>query len=64
MYQVVEYMGEPECEVDFCERCGNCLACHGEPCWSGGIDNGPHIYPARLRAGAAVTSWTVGGTVE
>jgi hypothetical protein len=41
--------GEAHCGVDFCERCGDCLACYGgENCWEGGIDNGSHIWPAVL----------------
>ena len=37
----------PECGEDFCGRCGDCLACYGgETCWDGGVDNGPHVWPA------------------
>ena len=27
-------MGEPECGVDFCDVCGDCLACYDCPCSS------------------------------
>lgn len=35
----------PICGVDFCDSCGDCLSCHGdEPCWDGGVNNGPHMW--------------------
>ena len=24
------FIGEPECGVDFCDQCGDCLYCHGD----------------------------------
>jgi hypothetical protein len=35
----------PRCGEDFCDRCGDCLACYGsENCWAGGVDNGSHVW--------------------
>ena len=37
----VEYA--PECGVDFCDRCGDCLSCYrGDPCYLN--DDGPHRW--------------------
>lgn len=31
---VLEENGEPECGVDFCDVCGDCLSCYiGDPCY-------------------------------
>ena len=27
---------DPVCGVNFCDECGDCLACHAERCWDGG----------------------------
>lgn len=37
-YRDVE-MGEPTCGQDFCDDCGDCLACqpHGEEAWCSGV---------------------------
>lgn len=35
---------EPNCGEDFCDRCGDCLACSDETCWNGGRDNGSHRW--------------------
>jgi hypothetical protein len=32
---------EPECGEDFCDRCGDCLACYGDGCYTGGDDPDP-----------------------
>jgi hypothetical protein len=34
----------PKCGEDFCDRCGDCLACESDTCWYGGYDNGPHLW--------------------
>jgi hypothetical protein len=34
---------KPECGVDFCDRCGDCLSCYGgDPCCPN--DDGPHRW--------------------
>lgn len=33
----------PECGRDFCDACGDCLACYGgDPCWP--RHKGPHLW--------------------
>jgi hypothetical protein len=40
----------PRCGIDFCERCGDCMACYGnESCYAAGVNNGPHIAPGPRR---------------
>lgn len=45
-YNVVEFIAvDPECGEDFCDRCGDCLACYGnDPCWDGGEEPGTHSW--------------------
>ena len=34
---------DPECGEDFCDQCGDCLACYGsDPCIPN--DDGPHFW--------------------
>ena len=36
----------PECGLDFCDACGDCLACYGDdPCT--GADDGVHMWVYR-----------------
>lgn len=33
------------CGNDFCDRCGDCMACFGgDACYGGGIDHGEHLF--------------------
>lgn len=33
---IERFEGEPECGEDFCDQCGDCLACYGgDPCEDG-----------------------------
>ena len=35
----------PECGKDFCDHCGDCLACFGgDPCYNGTGDERPEHY--------------------
>lgn len=35
----------PDCRKDFCDSCGDCLACYGhEPCYVGGDGVGGHDW--------------------
>ena len=37
--------GVPECNVDYCDQCGDCLACCGEDeCYGGGVQHGGHSW--------------------
>jgi len=40
--------GYPECGVDFCEVCGDCIACYGgDPCYTGGdVEDRSHCEPS------------------
>jgi hypothetical protein len=41
-----EYEDRVTCGEDFCDRCGDCLACYGDdPCY----DGGDHNWPSRDR---------------
>jgi len=36
---------KPVCNQDFCDECGDCLACYGEErCWDGAYDRGSHLW--------------------
>jgi len=36
---------EPDCGVDFCDACGDCLHCYGgDPCYKGGGEYGEHLW--------------------
>jgi len=36
---------EPECGVDFCDRCGDCLHCYGwGPCYDGANERDEHFW--------------------
>ncbi|MBM3187671.1 MAG: hypothetical protein FJZ90_03005 [Chloroflexi bacterium] len=40
-----EEEAEPECGHDFCDRCGDCLACYAEDeCWHSGEPGGEHMW--------------------
>lgn len=33
------------CGNDFCDRCGDCMACFGgDACYGGGINHGEHLF--------------------
>jgi hypothetical protein len=34
---------EPTCG-DYCDSCGDCLACHADVCWSGGEPSEDHLW--------------------
>ena len=58
----------PECGTDFCDDCGDCLACSGDLDCCGGQDGKPHRYPGGsprgLRHGALhlhLVLWRAGG---
>jgi len=58
-YQVVEYVrAEPECGVDFCDHCGDCLHCYGgDPC-----PDGTHswiVYEDEVDEWKANHEWTL-----
>ncbi len=35
---------EQECGKDFCDQCGDCLACYPDECWDGGEYRGNHLW--------------------
>jgi hypothetical protein len=51
-YRRVEVIdAEPECGEDFCDQCGDCLACYsGDPCYDGGDGHTWVVYAEDVAA--------------